>query len=47
LFRAVLAAKPDRAATQKVTDDDAIAVPFAYGNFIDPNDLGSWNAYPA
>jgi hypothetical protein len=37
LFRTVLAAKPDRPATQKVTDYDAIGVPLAYGNFVNPN----------
>ena len=47
LFRTVLAAKPDRAATQKVTDYDAIGVPLAYGNFVDSNDLGSRSSYPS
>ena len=47
LFRTVFTTKPDRAAAQKITDNDPIGVPLAYGNFVHPNDLGSWNTNPA
>src|SRR6266498_6052186 len=47
LFAAVLTSKPDRAAAQKISDDDAIRMSLADGNFVDPNDLGPWSSYPA
>jgi hypothetical protein len=46
-LREGLAAKPDRAAAQKVAHYDAIGMSLAYGNLVDPNDLGSWSSYSA
>src|SRR6516164_5683704 len=43
-LRAVLAAKPDRPATNEIADHDPIAVPFADRDFINAYCLWTWRA---